>query len=95
MFNENYCLDIATRKLFVLLNSHYAQTKTRLYITSIQRIVLTLPCVKKTDAWMTYCQCYLFSDRLVLFVLLVEHVFHDFEEGRLSDQMFDKTHYSA
>ena len=44
---------------------------------------------------MTDLMSVLFIDRLVLFVLLVEHVFHDFQEGRLSDQMFDKTHYSA
>ena len=37
----------------------------------------------------------LFIERLVLFVLLMEHVFHEVEEGRISDQMFDKTHYSA
>ena len=40
---------------------------------------------KQMYEWLIVSVIFFFSDRLVLFVLLVEHVFHDFQEGRLSD----------
>ena len=95
MFNENYCLDIATCNAvcFTQLSLCTDENEAVYYYYTAYRVDTTV-CLENRRMNDLLSVLFFFRQASVVCARRGA-IFHDFEEGRLSDQMFDKTHYKA